>query len=114
MKKRYKPVLLSMLVLALLACFSGIAAAGQTRVVTGTLHEVSDPQPRSPRWEVQLDQPLMVGDSVLTTVEVDAGDTDLTALAGQKVTATGSFVQWKTKERGSFIVLESCEVGPLK
>lgn len=114
MKKRYPAVLLSILVLALLAYFSDTAGAGQQRAITGTLQVVADPLPRSPRWVVHLDQPLTVGENVLNTVEVYAGDTDLSALAGQKVTATGSFVQWKTKERGSFIVLESCEVGPLK
>jgi len=100
--------------LAILAGAAVMASAQQPRVISGTLYEVKDPSPRSPQWAVDLDQPLVIGETAVTEAEVYSTDTDFAALAGRKVVATGSFVQWKTKERGSFLVLEICEINPAR
>lgn len=114
MRKSVKRFLAAVMALAILAGAAVMAHAQQSRVITGTLFEVKDPSPRSPQWAVELDQPVTVGEATLTTAEVYSEDTDLSQLVGRKVVATGSFVQWKTPERGSFPVLEICEINPEK
>lgn len=109
MNSHSKRIAAVMAALAIILVTAFTAQADQ-RVIKGTLVKVENPQPRSPEYAVDLDEPVMIGETVLTKVEVSAKDTDMEAMTGKKVVATGSFVQWKTAERGSFVVMEVCEI----
>jgi len=61
-------------------------------------------------WQISLEEQLYLGERLYDTIEIYLADGDLSQFAGKRVAATGTFVQWRTKERGKYIVLEICEI----
>ncbi len=98
-------------VATLSAILFAAAATAQSpqRTLTGVLSATGE---RSPAWQVDLEEPIVLGGKSFDVMEVYSADEDLTPLAGKRVSATGSFVQWRTPERGKFIVLELCDIVP--
>lgn len=91
---------------------AGVAtdAHAQQRTVAGILEETAAIGGETPGWAVRLEEPIVLGGRVYDSMEVYSGGEDLSPLAGKRVSATGTFVQWRTPERGKFIVLEVCEI----
>jgi len=90
----------------------GIAADAyaQQRTVTGVLESVVAVGGETSGWAVRLDDPMVLDGRIYDSIEVYSEGEDLSALAGKRVSATGTFVQWRTPERGHFLVLEICEI----
>jgi len=109
--KLVRQIFLSTVLLAAIL-YAGMAADAyaQQRTVKGILESVVAVGGETSGWAVTLDDPMVLDGKIYDSIEVYLEGEDLSPLAGKHVSATGTFVQWRTPERGKFIVLEACEV----
>jgi hypothetical protein len=93
--------------------YAHVSSADTQRTAVGMLERITANGSETPGWAINLEKPLVLGDVEYDTIEVYAKDVDLFMYADKRVAATGTFVQWRTKERGKYIVLEICDIVPL-
>jgi hypothetical protein len=109
--KNIRTASLSAFILAALLLAGLVATAfAQQRTVTGILESVAAVGGETSGWAVKLDDPMVFDGKIYDNMEVYSEGEDLSPLVGKHVSATGTFVQWRTPERGKFIVLELCEI----
>jgi len=103
-------IVVGLALVIVLVVSAGRSDAQTQRTATGTVERMSVESGDTTGWQIKLDEQLYLGDRLYDTIEIYLPDEDLFQYAGKRVAATGTFVQWRSKERGKHIVLEICEI----